>query len=73
MPGAREQAAVCIYEPAKALMEQEDWDGAIAMFSTIPDYQDSRDKTLECHYHKAEALEDAGDRDGACRGIPAGG
>ena len=67
MPGAREQAALCIYEPAKALMEQQDWDGAIAMFSTIPDYQDSRDKTLECHYHKAEALEDAGDTDGACR------
>ena len=67
MPGAREQAALCIYEPAKALMEQQDWDGAIAMFSTIPDYQDSRDKTLECHYHKAEALGDAGDTDGACR------
>ena len=29
MPGAREQAALCVYEPAKALMEAEDWDGAI--------------------------------------------
>ena len=67
MPGAREQAALCVYEPAKALMEEKDWDGAIAMFSTIPDYQDSRDKTLECHYHKAQELQDTGDIEGACR------
>ena len=67
MPGARDQAAQCVYEPAKALMDAQDWDGAIAMFSTIPDYQDSREKTLECHYHKAQALNDAGDTEGASR------
>ena len=64
-PGAREQAAVCIYEPAKALMESGDWDGAISLLSEIPDYLDSRDKTLECHYHKAEMLLEAGDIQGA--------
>ena len=67
MPGAREQAAQCVYEPAKTLMEEKDWDGAIAMFSTIPDYQDSREKTLECHYQKAQELYDAGDTEGASR------
>lgn len=64
-PGAREQAAVCIYEPAKALMDARDWDGAIRLFSEIPDYLDSRDKTLECHYRKAEEMLDAGDPQGA--------
>ena len=64
-PGAREQAAQCVYEPAMALMETGDWDGTISMLSGIPDYLDSRDKTLECHYHKAEELYEAGDTDGA--------
>ena len=67
MPGAREQAALCVYEPAKALMEEKDWDGAIALFSTIPDYQDSREKTLECHYCLAQKYYEAGDTAGAAR------
>ncbi len=64
-PGAKEQAAVCIYEPAKSLMESKDWDGAISLFSEIPDYLDSREKTLECHYHKAEEMLEAGNMTGA--------
>lgn len=67
MPGAREQAALCVYEPAKALMEEKDWAGAIELFSTIPDYQDSREKTLECHYRLAQEHYDAGDTEGASR------
>ncbi len=67
MPGARDQAALCVYEPAKALMESGDWDGAIEMFSMIPDYQDSRERTRECHYRKAEKLYEAGDTEGAGR------
>ena len=64
-PGAKEQAALCVYDPAMALMEARDWDGAIQMLSEIPDWSDSRDKTLECHYHKAEEKLEAGDFEGA--------
>ena len=67
MPGARDQASLCVYEPAKALMEAGDWDGAIGMFSTIMDFQDSRTRTLECHYRKAEALYEAGNLEAAGR------
>ena len=67
MPGAREQAALCVYEPAKALMNSGDLDGAIEMFSMIPDYQDSRERTRECHYLKAEKLYKSGDTEGAGR------
>ena len=66
-PGAREQAADCLYKPAQKLMEQGDWDGTIDMLSGIPDYLNSREMTLECHYHKAEDLLAAGDRPGASR------
>ena len=67
VPGAKEQANVCVYEPAMYLMEIRDWDNAISMLAMIPDYADSRDKTLECHFRKAQELLDAGDREGASR------
>ena len=66
-PGAREEAAVCLYEPAKEMMARKDWDGVIEKLSVIPDYLDSREMTLECHYHKAEELLEAGDTEGASR------
>ena len=48
-------------------MEQGDWDGTIEILSGIQDYLNSREMTLECHYHKAEELLAAGDLDGASR------
>ncbi len=66
-PGAREQAAACIYAPAKDLMAASDWNGAISMLSQIPDYLDSRSLKQECHYRKAKELQDAGNRESAAR------
>ena len=61
VPEAADLAAECVYRPALALMEAEDWDGAIEAFSRIPEYSDSREMTLRCHYHKATELEASGD------------
>ena len=66
-PGAREEASACLYEPAKEMMAQRDWQGTIEKLSVIQDYLDSRNMTLECHYHIAEDLLEAGDSEGASR------
>ena len=65
LPGTGDLAAECLYRPAKARMEAEDWDGTIELLSRIPDYQDSRSLTLQCHYRKAAELEAAGDLESA--------
>lgn len=65
LPEARELLSECVYQPALALLEAEDWDGALEALSRISGYRDSRSLILRCHFEKAVLLESAGDKEGA--------
>ena len=56
-PGAAEMAAECVYRAATDAYAAGEYENAITLWSQIPGYQDSRRKTLMCHYTVASALE----------------
>lgn len=48
------------YNAAVKLMENGDYDGAIAAFESLGDYRDSEEKIKECKYQEANALMENG-------------
>ena len=56
LPGTADLAAECLYRPAEKCIADEDWDGAIALLSRIPDYRDSRSLTGNLEGAAAEYL-----------------
>ena len=49
-----------MYEPALVQMEEGNYESAIQAFSSIPDYQDSRELISRCWYLKGYVLENQG-------------